>query len=199
MHPYPTFSKTTVSLHCTVPEPESFLARKDTHVLVQENIYIRVVGSTKQYLIKTSKCQTLLMRWNIFWIKMPVWPVNHVSDITNECEEQKPEAICEVFFFSLFDSVSIEPISNVISDYTASHCCSFQVSIIKLLNSLWRRKWKWTWGDKIAYFIIIITALVNSIVDVFFLKMLWICTKRSKLTFNMTSKLKRIREGYQCN
>ena len=103
------------------------------------------------------------------------------------------------FFFSLFDSVSIEPISNVISDYTASHCCSFQVSIIKLLNSLWRRKWKWTWGDKIAYFIIIITALVNSIVDVFFLKMLWICTKRSKLTFNMTSKLKRIREGYQCN
>ena len=136
MHPYPTFSKTTVSLHCTVPEPESFLARKDTHVLVQENIYIRVVGSTKQYLIKTSKCQTLLMRWNIFWIKMPVWLVTHVSDITNECEEQKPEAICEVFFFSLFDSVSIEPISNVISDYTASHCCSFQVSIIKLLNSL---------------------------------------------------------------
>ena len=100
------FSKTTVSLHRTVPKPESFLARKVTHVLVQENIYIyiyiRAVGSTKQYLIKTSKCQTLLMRWNIFWIKMPVWPVTHVSDIKNECEEQKPEAISKFFFFFFF-------------------------------------------------------------------------------------------------
>lgn len=124
-----------------------------------------------------------------------MWLTFQISQMSVKNKSQRQFLI--FFFFPSFDSVSIEPISNVTSDYTASHCCSFQVSNIKLLNSLWRRKWKWMWGGTMACFIIITTVLVNSIVNVFFLKVLWICTKRSKLTLNLTSKLKRIREGNQ--